>query len=259
LSKSVKKLLTVCHCAARRPYRRLWPVASPPRVAAPTSAPPLKPSTTFYRPTSFSHLPLLRSRARAEPSPCSAPPLAAPAIVHRPSPFPRAKTFLALPRTCSAPPRARLSPNLAGSSFRPTVAIDVLHRSSALPSTNHLRPFSARLDDVVSFPVVHSTSPALSPFGSRAAAAGNTPRHRGCPSAAAGRLCAGPRAAAERPAPSACPPRRRPASPPAGNAAPPPLPRVRATRRPWPWPGCLLFLPQNRNFWFWNPEVPVSS
>ena len=101
-------------------------------------------------------------------------------------------------------------------------AIDVLHRSSALPSTNHLRPFSARLDDVVSFPVVHSTSLAPSPFDSRAAA-GNAPHRRGCQSAAVRT----PRAASVRgpvvrpsaPAPSARPDAAVLTLPPAGLAA----------------------------------------
>ena len=120
--------------------------------------------------------------------------------------FLRAPSRAASPRNSSTHPRARLSHTPAESSSRPPAAIDVLHRSSALPSTNHLRPFSARLENVVSFPVIHSTSPALSPFDSRAAAATHAPpcACRGPP------LRRAPRCAR-------APPPCRPASPAAGN------------------------------------------
>ena len=47
--------------------------SEPPRVAVPTSAPPPKASTTFQWPTLISPLPLLRPRARDEPSRVTSP------------------------------------------------------------------------------------------------------------------------------------------------------------------------------------------
>ena len=88
------------------------------------------------RPSPFSFTPLLPARAQTEPSPCSAPPLAAPAIALRPLSIKRAPASLALPRTCPAPPRDRLSCSSAKS--RPPLM------SPPKLRPRHRTPFSSR-------------------------------------------------------------------------------------------------------------------
>ena len=96
------KCVTVCSCArhgvARRPCRRLWPSAPPPRVgrrrSSHTRGGVLSRSR---RPSSVPPHPLLLPRARVAQSTSKPPPSLAPANSRRRSSFPRAPTFLASP------------------------------------------------------------------------------------------------------------------------------------------------------------------
>ena len=165
-----------------------------------------------------------------------------------------------MPGTHAAPPRARLSRFQAESAIQPPAAIVAFTGAPLLTPSPRLQSSSVRFKCAVSFAASLSYSPAYSPFPPGTAVAETRPRRpvsppplpslHGSPWRGLARCLHAlrpglPVLAVQLPRPTTGRPSRR---------------RGRhATRRPWPWPGCPLFLPQNRNFWFWNPEVPVSS
>ena len=117
-------------------------------------------------------------------SPLRPPPRRSASIPHAPS-------CAASPRTCSTPPRVRLSRLTAESSRAPPAAIANPVGAPPLTPTTPLRPFSARFECPVSLPTPYSSSQSLSPREPPTAAAGNTPRAH-----AVGRPTRGPQAAA---------------------------------------------------------------
>ena len=152
------------HGVARRPYRRLWPSAPPPRVGHRRSShaartPPYPFATPILHSTSpFSFLALAQSQDELEP-----PPSSAPTNSRHPAPFPRAKVSLTSHRTSAAPPRPRLDRHPAGIEPQTAVAIVVRRRSFA-PSVEPLLPDLLRANRAtVSSAAPYSSSPTLSP------------------------------------------------------------------------------------------------
>ena len=180
----------------------------------------------------FPLLLLLRSRARAEPSPSNAAGCVRAGQTSPPFSIPRTPTLQNPDPPHPAPPQLLPEPDFAvprpESSPPLPAAIEAPRRALPLTPTTPLRPSSARFEPVVSFPASPSSSPTLFPFDSDAVGVGTPLRRRGrraVPSAhAAGCSCACPAATATSlgavglPWPRAIPARRRPATPPAGNA-----------------------------------------